>query len=286
MKRIYNKKEEGIASTVGTIFALMIFTALLSMFVTQFVPVTMKSNEAQHDLYVLSQFSQLRSTMDILTLTKNTNYTAYVPIKLGADGIPLFASPTYGQLSLYPSQISSNYLMSLKFSDEYGNNITRNASGSIQFISPNKYYIPEIFNYENGAVLRYNYQSKNAIFSIYPNMKISNVSGNLSIAVTLQSIFGNPNSVTGTETRALAISLQGEGDEKYELGGGNLTITINDDYNFGHLDLNFTSYWISYITDVLNSTNANYTVSGDNINIYHVGDVSLKMVYIEVEIQR
>ncbi len=175
MKKIY-EKEEGIASTVGTIFALMIFTALLGMFMTQVVPVTMKENEAEHDRQVLSQFSTLRSMIDILTLTKDTNYTAYVPIKMGADGIPFFASPTYGQLSLYPKTAgTSGYSMSLNFTDKYGNDVVRNGSGSVQFIAPNKYYVPEVFEYANGAIMRYNYQVKNAVFAINPNIKFESI---------------------------------------------------------------------------------------------------------------
>ncbi len=172
MKKIY-EKEEGIASTVGTIFALMIFTSLLGMFMTQVVPVTMKENEAQHDQEVISQLSTLRSMVDLLTLTKDTNYTAYVPIKLGADGIPFFASPTYGQLGLYPfiPNGSTSHMLSFKFTDKYGNVIWANSSGSLQFVAPNKYYDSEIFEYADGAIMRYNYMSNASIFAINPNLK-------------------------------------------------------------------------------------------------------------------
>jgi len=171
MKKVYDK-EEGIASVIGTIFALMIFTALLGMFMTQVVPVTMKENEAQHDQQVLSQLSTLRSVVDILTMTKDTNYTAYVPIKLGADGIPFFASPTYGQLGLYPSVPNGNtsHMISLKFTDMYGNVMWKNSSGSLQFISPNKYYDAEIFEYADGGIMRYNYIAKSSVFAINPNI--------------------------------------------------------------------------------------------------------------------
>ncbi len=195
MRKIYRRKEEGIASTVGTIFALMIFTALLGMFMTQVVPVTMKDNEARHDAEVLSQLSQLRSEVDILTLTRDTNYTAYVPVKLGADGVPLFASPTYGQLSLYPSKLSSNYVMNVSFTDKYGNLISRGASGSLQFIAPNKYYVPELFEYANGAILRYNFNAKKAVFAINPNVRFQAVSLGSALNVTPGYASVNANSL-------------------------------------------------------------------------------------------
>ncbi len=496
MKKIYNKKEKGIASTVGTIFALMIFTALLGMFMTQVVPVTMKENEAQHDTDVLSQFAQLRSTVDILSLTKNTNYTAYTPIKLGADGIPFFASPTYGELSLYPSQANSNYQMDMQFQDKFGNVIYRNASGSLQFIAPNKYYVPEIFEFANGALMRYNFQTNTSVFPINPNVRFEQVSlgyainctnnrkvtvsndnsldvtgpitveawvyihsiksqsfvsksgnyvlwmtstgkirfadstghgvttnaslpntylnrwifiagvfdgkegdtittsnthiyingveapstpngnwapsdltkdlligsgldgmidevrilnraldagdiendylagfhfpnrygivgwyhfdtgsgttavdssqyhnnGTLSNAnmwvpitgvnvySTLQNIFGNPDSITGTETRSISISLEGVSTATYDIGG-TLNITVVDSYSYSKsLTLNFTKYWISYLMDSLNATGlkegVDYTVTGNVIHIAYVENANINMIYLSMGIER
>ncbi len=500
MKKVY-EKEEGIASTVGTIFALMIFTALLGMFMTQVVPVTMKGNEAEHDRQVLSQLSNLRSIMDILTLTKDTNYTAYAPIKLGADGIPFFASPTYGQLSLYPSTPPvSKFMMSFKFTDKFGNVIYRNSSGSLQFISPNKYYAAEVFEYANGGILRYNYQSKTAVYAIYPNIKFQNIplgyalsfpgsssayvsiphddslditgpitleawvyiksevrqtfishsqqyvlwmkdnggirfadthghyvdtdplpskylntwihiaavfsghagdtvsssnaqiyingqpmgahwggtwspqpttstvtfgnkfngymdevrilnralspdeilsdyyaghhypsrsgatgwyhfdEGNaangavvvdssdyhnngtihgsvtsilitgVNIDTTLQNIYGSPDSITGTETRAIGVSLQGVSSESYNIGG-TLNITVRDFYRFtSSFAFNFTGYWIQYLTNALNNSGlqegVDYVVTGDTISIFSVEDANINMVYFVLSIER
>lgn len=500
MKKVY-EKEEGIASVVGTIFALMIFTALLGMFMTQVVPVTMKGNEAEHDRQVLSQFANIRSMMDILTLTKDTNYTAYAPIKLGADGVPFFASPTYGQLSLYPATPPvSKHMLNLKFTDKFGNVIYRNSSGSLQFISPNKYYVPEIFEYANGALFRYNYQSKSGIFAINPNMKFENIpqgyalsfpnksnsyvsvphdshiditgpisveawvyikaeaqqtiishsgqytlwmknngeirfadthghyvdtaqlpskylncwihiaavfsghsgdtvsssnaqiyingqpmgnswggtwspttttndleigkhfdgyidevrilnvalsqedvlsdyyggyhynsragtavwyhfdEGNaangatvidssenhingtvkgsvtsimisgVNVNMAFQSLFGTPDSITGTETRSIGISLQGVSSESYEIGGG-LNITVKDYYKFtSSFAFNFTQYWVNSITGALNNSGlqygVDYTVSGDTITIYSVETANVNMAYFVMEIER
>ncbi len=502
MKKVY-EKEEGIASTVGTIFALMIFTALLGMFMTQVVPVTMKENEAEHDRQVLSQLSTLRSTMDILTLTKDTNYTAYVPLKMGADGVPFFASPTYGQLSLYPTTPPvSKYMLKFNFTDKFGNSIVRSSAGSLQFISPNKYYVPEVFEYANGAIMRYNYQSKSAVFAINPNMRFSavdegyalkfnqhnyvdcgdiskhdwsgltveawvywtggsvhgyagvyykyvsgigrlliyrngrvlvqngngnfwsnepgdvpknkwthiayvydqnagkeyiiingvikgektrhgtiaqnnynlligyghststyyafdglidefrvldraltpeeveedylsgahypsrsgtvawyhfdegsgavagDISGNnnngtlapsnnqpawvprtgVNVAVTLQNLFGTPDTITGTETRSIGVAMQGVSTETYNIGG-TLNITVRDVYTFSTgFTFNFTSYWLNFITDSLNNSGLqeglDYIVTGDTITIFSVDTANINMAYFVMSIER
>ncbi|AGB03909.1 hypothetical protein AciM339_0005 [Aciduliprofundum sp. MAR08-339] len=296
MRRIY-RKEGGIASTVGTIFALMIFTSLLSMFMVQVVPVQIKESEAEHDMQVLSQFSQLRSMVDLLTLTKNTNYTAYVPIKLGAPGVPVVASPTYGQLSVYPAGLNTTFSMNVSFYDKYSNFIYLKSQGSIQFTAPNRYYVPETFSYENGAILRYNFYAKNAIMPIKPDMKFVNSSRYVNITMTLQSIYGLPVTVTGVETRSLGISLEGINTQTYFLGGKELNITINDTYYYGLMPLNFTKYWINFIMQALNSSgiaeNAppsatypyyTYTPGGNTIHIFHVWNLKVKMVYLQIEV--
>ncbi len=292
MKRVYTRKEDGIASTVGTIFALMIFTALLSMFMMQVVPVQMKGNEAQHDLQVVSQFSYMRSIMDLLSLTKNANYTAYVPIKLGAEGITLFASPTYGQLSVFPSGPNSSFLMSIHFLDDYGNRIYANSSGSIQIFLPNRYYVAEAISYENGAVVRYNLDAKNASFVIEPNIKFqySESEGGIVISAVLNVIYGLPKSVTGIETRSMGITYVGSSHSSYVPKNRNqVNITVRSNYTYGNLMLNFTEAWLSYLYETLN-----YSLAGTGITpplidnstlvIYNVARVNIEMVYFDVEI--
>ncbi len=294
MKRIYAKKEEGIASTVGTIFALMIFTSLLSMFMMQVVPVQMKGNEAQHDLKVVSQFSYMRSMADLLTLTRNTNYTAYVPIKLGAEGVTLFASPTYGQLSLFPGDVNSSFLLSIHFLDKFGNRIYANSSGSLQIFLPNRYYVAEAISYENGAIIRYNLDANNASFVIEPNIKFqySDALGGLVISAVLHVIYGLPKSVTGVETRNIGLTYVGSSSATFE-PSNDVNITVRSNYSYGNLNLNFTQAWINYLNESVNG--AVFGISGSGVSvratnnnttleISNVVQVNVEIVYFEVEI--
>jgi len=293
MKKMYSRKEDGIASTVGTIFALMIFTSLLSMFMMQVVPVQMKGSEAQHDLKVVSQFSYMRSMMDLLTLTKNSNYTTYVPIKLGAEGITLFASPTYGQLSVFPETTQSNFQLSISFSIEGGDKIYANSSGSIQILLPNRYYVAEMISYENGAVIRYNIDAKNASFVIEPNIKFqySESEKGIIISAVLQVIYGLPKSVTGMETRNLGITYVGSSSSSY-IPENQVNITVRSNYTYGHLVLNFTKSWLDYLYNTLadSVSGTGYSLpskpsEGDvALSIDNVARVDIEMVYFEVEI--
>ena len=66
IRRHPNWNNEGVASTVGTIMALMVFLAFLSMFTSQYVPVWMEENEASHMNVVYSQFANLKQSVAVL----------------------------------------------------------------------------------------------------------------------------------------------------------------------------------------------------------------------------
>ena len=105
IRRHPNWNNEGVASTVGTIMALMVFLAFLSMFTSQYVPVWMEENEASHMNVVYSQFANLKQSVDIQIqaglILGSSQVQVFSPMKLGANGIPMFAAPTPGYLSIH-----------------------------------------------------------------------------------------------------------------------------------------------------------------------------------------
>src|SRR5438309_602552 len=71
--------EEGVASTVGTIMALLVFLTFLSLIVNQYVPVWMKDSEASHMNNALGQFGGLNGAI----------------IRYQSDGQTVRAQPTF-----------------------------------------------------------------------------------------------------------------------------------------------------------------------------------------------
>src|SRR5512133_4126554 len=97
-KMMFIKKDkEGVASVVGTIMALLIFLTFLTIFTTQFVPLTVKENERSHMSTVMSEFGSLKGSIDNMivytSLTNSPSFPAFQNVDLGAEGIPAFASP-------------------------------------------------------------------------------------------------------------------------------------------------------------------------------------------------
>src|SRR6266496_4163795 len=85
--------ERGVASTVGTIMALLVFLTFLSLIVNQYVPVWMKDSEASHMNNALGQFSSMKSAIDLQNLAAQGSGSDYVPVTaasavtLGVEGV-------------------------------------------------------------------------------------------------------------------------------------------------------------------------------------------------------
>src|SRR5512136_3063216 len=110
--RRLREDESGVASTVGTIMALLVFLTFMSMIVNQYVPVWMKDSEAAHMSGAFGQFGTFKGNVDLQMLAAQmaqnagVHYipiTTYTAVTLGVDGVPIFAGSTVGDLNAYPS---------------------------------------------------------------------------------------------------------------------------------------------------------------------------------------
>jgi len=105
--KFLKRDREGVASTVGTLMALLVFLTLITMFTNTYIPIWMKENEKSHMDEVLTQFSDMKSKVDILIVnaqvTQRPTIDMYQPIAMGSDAIPIFASATAGYMSLKPA---------------------------------------------------------------------------------------------------------------------------------------------------------------------------------------
>src|SRR3989440_1427828 len=106
--------ERGVASTVGTIMALLVFLTFLSLIVNQYVPVWMKDSEASHMNGALGQFGGIKGAIDLQILAAQAakiSGTHYIPVtsssavSLGVDGVPIFAASTLGTIQSYPDAV-------------------------------------------------------------------------------------------------------------------------------------------------------------------------------------
>jgi len=206
MKRVaWRRADEGVAASIGTMLAVLVMLALLTMFTTSWAPEWTKSKEAEHMRLVESQMSNLKALVDSLSLSGNTNAVVSSPITLGSAGVPLFSSDATGTVSLKSSYGSTFNTFNVTNST---GTYERVAYGSIVYQSHNTEFLDQEFLYESGAIIVS--QGSSYVVSIGPAVIIQNVSGRLDLAFTLVSVYSDGTEYTSDGTVGVQCRLVSE----------------------------------------------------------------------------
>ncbi len=263
IRRDLRKDERGVASTVGTIMALLVFLTFLSLIVNQYVPVWMKDSEAAHMNSAVGQFADIKGAIDFQVLgalmARNAGAifipsTTSTSVALGVDGVPIFSSPTTGVLSAFPDagawNVSFTYCISVSNACTYST-VFQNASGQIDLNVANRYFTQGDIVYENGAVIRS--QPDGQIVRAAPIFQASRTAGNLSVAFELVNLYGT-GSTAGTSTQIVDTNVFGVNQQQYS--GLSQDLYVNHTTSFGLAWFNFFN---SSLSSSLQITKYGYT---------------------------
>jgi len=255
IRRNLRRDERGVASTVGTIMALLVFLTFLSLIVNQYVPVWMKDSEASHMDTAVAQFADVKGAIDFSVLgalmAQNAGPgaifvppTASTSVTLGVDGVPIFSSPTTGVLNANPDggpwNLSFEYC--IRVNDVCTNtHVDQNASGQLDLVIQNRYYLTGDIVYENGAVIRS--QSDGQVVRASPIFQITPSATNLSVAFELVNLYG-AGSAAGTTTQIVDTKVIGVNQQVYAGLTKNLTIRHTSAYGLA---------WFNFFNSTLSS---------------------------------
>src|SRR3989304_4582731 len=218
--RRLRKDERGVASTVGTIMALLVFLTFLSLIVNQYVPVWMKEAESAHMSSAFGQIAALKGNVDLQILSATTAenpgppftpVTTFAPVTLGVDGIPIFTSPTIGDLGLRSdsSPWTTQFVYSIRGVPQA---VNQSSSGRITLDVFNRYFLHQTLIYENGAVVRF--QGDRQSIRAEPTLVINIVDESIELPWTQNSLF-RLGSVSGTTTEGIHAGLVGVDRQDY-----------------------------------------------------------------------
>lgn len=247
IRRSVKWDDKGVASTVGTIMSLLVFLTFMSLIVDQYVPVWMKDAEAAHMNEAFGQFANLKNNIDIHVIACQVakqagqsclRATTFTPITLGVDGVPLFSSPTAGELQMKPWDGN----VSVAFAYQAGNftlNVNSTSSGMIDLNVFNRYHVPQRVIYENGAVLVY--QVDGQLVGIAPHFIIENRTQYIEISLFQVTLFGR-GGASGVSTEGARTRLIDAETERYTNLTSDFNITLNTDYEVA---------WFNYYNDTL-----------------------------------
>ncbi len=206
IRRDLRRDERGVASTVGTIMALLVFLTFLSLIVNQYVPVWMKDSEAAHMDAAVGQFANLKGAIDfeaLGALMAHNAGTVFIPsttstgVTLGVDGVPIFSSPTNGALASNPDQ--GNWTVSFQYKiNGVTTSVFQTATGQVDLSIQNRYYPAGDVVYENGAVIRS--QPDGEVVRAAPTFQAAMSGSNLNVAFELVNLYGS-GGAAGTSTQ-------------------------------------------------------------------------------------
>jgi hypothetical protein len=210
--RFLKKDREGVASTIGTMMALLIFLTLFTMFTNSYLPLWMKDNERQHMTTVMDQMGTLKGKIEIqenlVLISGQTSLPMYQTFQLGAAGVPVFVAPTVGILSLMPNN-TNGIGMTVTFVDKTTGSITpipglTNKGGCLQLYAPNRYYVPQWISYENNGILTK--QNDGQTMNVAPGISLNGALGTISVGINTVNILGANTTVTGYGNGGLVFS--------------------------------------------------------------------------------
>ena len=299
--RIKRKKrwdDEGVAATVGTIMSLLVFLTFMGIFTNQFLPVWMSDNESTHMAGAIGQFTTLKSSVDISISNYADSLVAptpvSVPITLSSAGVPVFAAPTAGIITLMPESIGAIPTFNISYvyytSTGHIGILDRSndgtTGGALELYCPNRYYVEQKLIYENGAVILN--QTDGEVVLAGPQFSVKNTgtydSPHIVIMMTQLAVQGIDRTMGGTGSKIVNADLLFAASAAYENSIGTqkyLNFTIISAHGVA---------WENWFNKTLNGTQGiafghDYTINhkhitfSDNLQNYYEVFVSIKNVF-------
>jgi len=271
--------DEGVASTLGTTMALLVFLTFLSLIVNQYVPAWMKESEAAHTNSVVGQFGGLKGAIDLQILAAHSAQnarqtyipvTATTPVSLGVDGVPIFATSTPATMTAFPA--AGAFTVEFYYAIQgQPTRVAEVSNGSVEIDIQNLYFPPQRIIYENGAVIRY--QSEGQVIRAAPIFSVRKVNNALDISFALVSLYGG-GTVSGTNTEVINSQLFALDPQNYANFPANSVIWINQTSRYGLA-------WYQFLNETLaNALKLSGTFTKTALDVSFTGKVGATTVYI------
>ena len=125
--------------------------------------------------------------------------TAYSPVQLGIDGVPIFTAPTFGELisNTTASPWSVEFRKVLAGTDY---NVQERSSGIAELSVANRYFVAQDIRYENGAVIRH--QVDGQFIVVEPSFQVIKNNQSVVVGAVLMSLFG-ASGIAGSQTEGI-----------------------------------------------------------------------------------
>ena len=272
MKRYTDiKNDHAVVGVFTAALIISLIVVVLGVVNTVYVPQWMKSAEFQHMNQVSNQFAQLKSTLDIQSITNGSSVVGSV-VTMGSFEVPFFGvRQSFDELSI-PSR-SCTFSMTNKsgFDLVY-------TSDSIKFSSQNTNFVDQSYIYEAGALIL-NQVNKSVLFAA-PSIFVTEYGKNLTITFINISVGTGASTLMSGRGTYLIYTKILQNNQQYTLIHNVTKITIQTNYPDAWNNAFTVSLLYSDIESQINKTNNNITVNfiDDQGNYYNVFIREVKII--------
>jgi len=159
----------------------------------------------------------------------------------------------------------------------YNSDVNLTGLGSISYRSCNNYYLNQMFEYENGALILV--QGDRSILKLAPAITLQQLGGTISMAVSAIEVTGNKRSISSNAV------------EEVRLKSDSRALLFSGDQPFSYVEITvFTEYpgvWAQYFNRTadgagLNSSDYAVDVSGTSVKFLLVGEAGVDDITLRV----
>ncbi|MGA7861826.1 MAG: hypothetical protein WCB19_08225 [Thermoplasmata archaeon] len=210
--RRFRRNRRGLVAVVGTLLSLLVFLSLFGTFLTFYLPLWMSDNEANFTGGVATSLAELQSNMVLQAGTGEPPILS-TPFTMSSDSVPLLSVPTTGTLAFLPRTPGASVSLSipnfLTGNTPYKQTFGGLSLGTLLLTLPNRYFSPETFDLEDGAVIQ-SEGDTNQLIAYPPIFELQKTGPSLDLTLMLTQMYGNATRLTSPGTIEVYSQLLGD----------------------------------------------------------------------------
>ena len=278
------RSDSAISAVISAVLILGLIVTATTMYQVRYVPAWKSDAECSHLADVYEDMANLKSQIDMLSVVIAANpgsqVSVSVPIKMGGGDIPVIGpGRSSGTLSVNDNGcgmwIDANNATGML---PYSSDVSLTGLGSISYRSCNNYYLNQMFEYENGALILV--QEDRSVMKLAPAITLQQP-GETGISMTVSAI-----EVTGDKR-----SISSNAVEEVRLTSDRRELLFSGDQPFSYVEITvFTEYpdaWAQYFNATsdgagLNSSEYAVDVGGTSVKFLLVGEAGVDDITLRV----
>ncbi|MEA1907612.1 MAG: hypothetical protein U9N43_01070 [Euryarchaeota archaeon] len=274
----FTESKSAIATVISTVLVLGLIITATTMLHVHYIPAWKSDSECAHLTDVRGDMSNLKSTIDImsavLAIDPESIVSMSTPIELGGGDIPIVGTTkSSGMLAVNVNDCGIRVVASNKTHPIIYDSGTDLAHlGAIHYRSHNNYYIDQMFECENGALILV--QDHRSLMKLSPAMTITKnaATSNIIVAISAIKLIGEKRTISSTVVEGVMLTSK-TSSELFSSG--------NDLFNVSTVNLTmYTDYpdaWEKYFNRTAENAGLEYGGSNDYTITSDVNSVTLSV---------